>query len=120
MEFKKSVTDDVVNASTYVNESETKEEYASFTEESESTRIMEIEDVFHIAGRGVVVTGVIEDSAVSVHENVVVNGKTYVVSGIEHYKKLIETATKDMGVGILFNGAVKNEFKRGDIIFKNN
>lgn len=114
-----NVTDDIVNASSFESSNDSEIYDAIFSDESKNTCIMEIEDVFSIAGRGVVVTGVVKDTSVSAKETVLINDKPYVVTAIEHYKKLIDTATKDMGVGILINGAKSSEFKKGDIIYKN-
>ncbi len=87
-------------------------------EKQENPKILTIYDVFYISGRGMVVTGVIENGTIKLNEIVTINNKQYEIGGIEESKKLIESATVGMSVGILFKGAGRNDLKKGDIIYK--
>ncbi len=80
--------------------------------------IMTIEDMFDIAGRGTVITGTVQSGTISVGESVVINNKSFVVRGLENYKKMINTASEGMGVGMLLQGVGKNDFKVGDMVYK--
>ena len=86
--------------------------------ENSQPNIMTIEDMFVIAGRGTVITGTIVNDKISVGETVVINNKTFIVSGLESYKKMINTASEGMGIGMLLQGAEKNDFKVGDLVYK--
>lgn len=87
-------------------------------EENSQPNIMTIEDIFTIAGRGTVITGTVQNGKISVGEAVVINNKAFVVQGLEHYKKMINTATEGMGIGMLLQDVEKNDFKVGDLVYK--
>ncbi len=84
----------------------------------ENIKIMTIYDVFYITGRGMVVTGLIENGTIKLNDIVSINNKQYEIGGIEESRKLIESADAGMNVGILFKGAGRNDLKKGDIIYK--
>lgn len=86
--------------------------------EDSKAKLMTVEDVFSIAGRGVIVTGTIESGAVCVNETVIINGKAYIVAGLENFRKMINTASEGMGVGMLLKGASQKDFKAGDVVYK--
>ena len=86
--------------------------------EQQEGALMAVEDVFHIFGRGTVIVGTIQSGTVSVGESVTANGKVYVVAALEIFKKLINTASRGMVVGMLLKDAVKKDFKRGDLVYK--
>lgn len=64
------------------------------------------------------ITGVIEDGTVSINDYIIINDHSYKVLGIESDRRLIETASKEMSVGILINNVHKNEIPVGGIITK--
>lgn len=84
----------------------------------EQVRLMTIEDVFTITGRGTVITGAIENGTVSINDTVIVNNIPFVVTGIEQFRKIINTASAGMSVGILLRGATKENCRAGDFVYK--
>src|SRR5690242_797259 len=84
--------------------------------------MMPIEDVFSIEGRGTVVTGRIERGQVKVNEPVEIVGikdttKT-VVTGVEMFKKLLDSGDAGMNVGCLIRGVKRDEVERGQVLAK--
>jgi len=77
---------------------------------------MMVEDVFTITGRGTVVTGRVEVGIVRTGDIVRVNGTPYTVTGIEAFRKNMDSATAGDNVGLLLRNANRAAFKRGDII----
>lgn len=100
----------------------TKEEHTEPKEPAEKrdsgTRLMTVEDVFTISGRETVITGTIENGTVSINETVIINNRPFVVTGLEQFRKLINTASAGMGVGMLLRGATKDDFRSGDVVYK--
>jgi elongation factor Tu len=70
--------------------------------------LMPIEDVFSISGRGTVVTGRIERGVVNVGDNVEIVGikdtTTTVVTGVEMFRKLLDSGEAGDNVGCLLRG----------------
>ena len=84
--------------------------------------MMPIEDVFSIEGRGTVVTGRIERGQIRVNEPVEIVGikettKT-VVTGVEMFKKLLDSGDAGMNVGCLIRGVKRDEVERGQVLAK--
>lgn len=81
---------------------------------------LRVEDVFTIAARGSVVTGVIEGGPMSVGDVVSweLNGRTMSasISGIEKFRKRLTVANVGDNVGILLKGVNRDEIKKGCII----
>lgn len=83
-----------------------------------------VEDVFSITGRGTVIVGKVESGSVSVGDTVKIldsNGyekQITTVTGIEMFRKLLNTATVGDNVGLLLRGVDRNAVKRGDVIVK--
>lgn len=82
-----------------------------------------VEDVFSISGRGTVITGKIESGSVSVGDEVIIqrtdgSRQAAVVSGIEMFRKLKDTAIAGENVGILLRNVRRNEIGRGDVLLK--
>ena len=80
-----------------------------------------VQDVFTITGRGTVVTGMIESGQVSVGESVQLRRttgecKTVQVTGLEVFRKMLDTATEGMNVGILVSDVTKSDIGRGDVL----
>ncbi len=84
--------------------------------------LMPVEDVFSITGRGTVGTGRVERGEVKVGENVEIVGikpthKT-VVTGIEMFRKLLDSGQAGDNVGLLLRGIEKSQLERGQVIAK--
>jgi len=82
--------------------------------------LMSVEDVFSITGRGTVATGRIERGVVKVNDNVEIVGlrdtQTTVVTGIEMFRKLLESGQAGDNVGILLRGIDKEGIERGQVL----
>ncbi|MCM3660842.1 elongation factor Tu [Georgenia satyanarayanai] len=85
--------------------------------------LMPIEDVFTITGRGTVVTGRVERGALKVNDEVEIVGikekstKT-TVTGVEMFRKLLDTAEAGENVGLLLRGTKREEVERGQVVVK--
>ena len=84
--------------------------------------LMPIEDVFSISGRGTVVTGRIERGQVKVGEEVEIIGirdttKT-VVTGVEMFRKLLDSGQAGDNVGALLRGIDREGVERGQVLCK--
>ena len=84
--------------------------------------LMPIEDVFSISGRGTVVTGRIERGIVKVGEEVEIIGikpttKT-VVTGVEMFRKLLDSGEAGDNVGCLLRGVEREGVQRGPVLAK--
>jgi elongation factor Tu len=85
--------------------------------------LMPIEDVFTITGRGTVVTGKIERGVLKVNEEVEIVGikpKSFktTVTGIEMFRKLLDTAQAGDNAGLLLRGTKREEVERGQVVVK--
>ena len=84
--------------------------------------LMAIEDVFSIKGRGTVVTGRIERGKVVVNDEVEILGftdpKKTVVTGVEMFRKLLDSGQAGDNVGCLLRGIEKDEVERGQVLSK--
>ena len=84
--------------------------------------LMPVEDVFSITGRGTVATGRVERGTVKLAEEVELIGlgahKKTVVTGIEMFRKELDSAIAGDNAGILLRGVDKNEIERGMVIAK--
>ena len=82
--------------------------------------LMPIEDVFGIKGRGTVVTGRIERGVVAVGDSVEIVGikdtETTVVTGVEMFKKLLDTGEAGDNVGCLLRGVDREDVERGQVL----
>jgi elongation factor Tu len=84
--------------------------------------LMPIEDVFSISGRGTVVTGRIERGIVKVGDEVEIVGlkpttKT-VVTGVEMFRKLLDSGEAGDNIGALLRGTKREEVERGQVLAK--
>jgi elongation factor Tu len=90
--------------------------------EMEKPFLMPIEDVFSISGRGTVVTGRIERGHVKVGEEVEIVGikdtRKTVVTGVEMFKKLLDSGMAGDNVGLLLRGVDRKEVERGQVVAK--
>src|SRR5919199_1161311 len=80
------------------------------------------EDIFSISGRGTVATGRIERGQVKVGEEVEIVGirptRKTVVTGVEMFKKLLDSGMAGDNVGLLLRGVDRKEIERGQVISK--
>ncbi len=91
--------------------------------ENEKPFLMPVEDVFSITGRGTVATGRIETGIVKVGEELEIIGlgekpKKTVCTGVEMFRKLLDSGEAGDNVGLLLRGVDKKEIKRGQVIAK--
>src|ERR1700749_3127992 len=84
--------------------------------------LMPVEDIFTIQGRGTVATGRIERGTVKVNEQVEIIGirdtRTTVVTGVEMFKKLLDSGVAGDNVGLLLRGVERKDVERGQVIAK--
>ena len=84
--------------------------------------LMPVEDVFSITGRGTVATGRVERGQVKLAEEVELIGlgvhKKTVVTGVEMFRKELDSAIAGDNAGILLRGVDKNEIERGMVLAK--
>ena len=85
--------------------------------------LMPVEDVFSISGRGTVATGRVERGVLKLNETVEIVGlyeekKTTVITGIEMFHKLMDSAEAGDNIGALLRGIQKNEIERGQVLCK--
>jgi elongation factor Tu len=84
--------------------------------------LMSVEDVFSITGRGTVGTGRIERGQCKVGEEVELVGlghqKKSVITGVEMFRKELDSGQAGDNVGLLLRGVEKNELERGMVIAK--
>jgi elongation factor Tu len=84
--------------------------------------LMPVEDVFNIEGRGTVATGRVERGVLKKMDEVEIVGlkataKT-VVTDIEMFRKLLDSAEAGENVGVLLRGTKKEDIERGQVICK--
>ncbi len=85
--------------------------------------LMPVEDVFSISGRGTVATGRVERGTIKMADVVEIVGlsdesRSTVVTGIEMFHKLMDSAEAGDNVGLLLRGIQKNEIERGQVLAK--
>ena len=84
--------------------------------------LMPIEDVFSISGRGTVVTGRVETGVVKVGEEVEIVGlkdtRKTVVTGVEMFRKLLDSGQAGDNIGALIRGVGREEVERGQVLCK--
>ncbi len=84
--------------------------------------LMPLEDVFGIKGRGTVVTGRIERGLVKVGDDVEIIGikdtRKVVVTGVEMFKKLLDSGQAGDNVGCLLRGIERTDVERGQVLAK--
>ena len=85
--------------------------------------LMPVEDVFSITGRGTVATGRVERGTVKMGDTVEIIGltderKTTVITGVEMFRKLLDSAEAGDNVGLLLRGIDKKGVERGQVLCK--
>lgn len=85
--------------------------------------LMPVEDVFTITGRGTVATGRVERGTLKIQDNIEIVGlapeitKT-VVTGIEMFRKLLDSAFAGDNIGALLRGIQRTDIERGQVLAK--
>ncbi len=84
--------------------------------------LMAVEDVFSIEGRGTVATGRIERGIVKVQDEIEIIGlepsRKTVVTGVEMFRKLLDSGQAGDNVGCLLRGVKRDEVQRGQVLAK--
>ena len=85
--------------------------------------LMPVEDVFSITGRGTVATGRVERGQLKIQDEVEIVGlkeesRKVVVTGIEMFRKLLDSAEAGDNIGALLRGVQRNEIERGQVLAK--
>ena len=85
--------------------------------------LMPVEDVFTITGRGTVATGRVERGVVKVSDTIEIVGmtdkpKSTVVTGVEMFRKLLDSAVAGDNIGALLRGVERKEIERGQVLAK--
>jgi len=84
--------------------------------------LMAIEDVFNIEGRGTVATGRVERGVLRKNEEVEIVGlrptQKTVVTDIEMFRKVLDSAEAGDNVGVLLRGIKKTDIERGQVLAK--
>ncbi len=85
--------------------------------------LMAVEDVFTITGRGTVATGRVERGVLKTGEEVELIGfrdetRKTVVTSIEMFRKILDTAEAGDNVGLLLRGVDRDDIERGMVVAK--
>ena len=84
--------------------------------------LMPVEDVFTISGRGTVATGRVEQGVVKTGEEVEIVGikdtKKTVCTGVEMFRKLLDTGEAGDNIGALLRGVERADIERGQVLAK--
>ena len=85
--------------------------------------LMPVEDVFSITGRGTVATGRVERGIVKMGDVVEIVGlsdekKSTTITGVEMFRKLLDSAEAGDNVGLLLRGIDKKAIERGQVLCK--
>ncbi|MFO7827825.1 MAG: elongation factor Tu [Bacteroidales bacterium] len=91
--------------------------------DKEKPFVMPVEDVFSITGRGTVATGRIETGVVNTGDEIALIGlgaeaRKTVCTGVEMFRKILDTGEAGDNVGLLLRGVDKKEIKRGMVLAK--
>ena len=89
--------------------------------DEEKPFLMPIEDVFHIHGRGTVVTGRVERGAMEPMTDVEIVGlsdetRKTVVTSMEMFHKTLESVVAGDNAGLLLRGVDRDEVQRGQVV----
>ena len=93
------------------------------TRDTEKPFLMPVEDVFTITGRGTVATGRVERGELKLNDTVEIVGledetKSTVVTGIEMFRKMLDTAVAGDNIGALLRGVDRKDIVRGQVLAK--
>jgi len=92
------------------------------TREIDKPFLMPVEDVFSITGRGTVATGRVERGQIKTGEDIEIVGikptKKSVVTGVEMFRKLLDSGQAGDNIGVLLRGIEKADVERGQVLAK--
>ena len=92
------------------------------TRDTDKPFLMPVEDVMTITGRGTVATGRVERGALNQGDTVEIVGiketKSTVVTGIEMFRKTLDSAVAGDNIGALLRGIDRTEIERGQVLAK--
>jgi elongation factor Tu len=92
------------------------------TRDIDKSFLMPVEDVFSISGRGTVATGRIESGVIETGEEIEIVGiadtKKSVCTGVEMFRKLLDSGEAGDNVGILLRGVERDDIQRGQVLCK--
>ncbi len=85
--------------------------------------LMPVEDVFTITGRGTVATGRVERGTLNLSDEVEIVGlvedkRSVVVTGIEMFRKMLDSAQAGDNIGALLRGVDRKDIERGQVLAK--
>ena len=84
--------------------------------------LMSVEDIFTIQGRGTVVTGRVDRGELKLNEEIEIVGlratKKSVVTGLEMFRKSLDSTMAGDNVGVLLRGIEKGDVERGQVLAK--
>ena len=85
--------------------------------------LMPVEDVFTITGRGTVATGRVERGTLKLNDELEIVGgreenRKTTATGIEMFRKLLDTAEAGDNIGALLRGVNRDEIERGQVLCK--
>lgn len=91
--------------------------------DTEKPFLLPVEDVFSITGRGTVASGRIDRGAIHVGDEVEIIGmkdetKKAIITGIEMFRKTLESGEAGDNVGLLLRGITRDEIERGQVLAK--
>ena len=91
--------------------------------DTEKPFLMPVEDVFTIQGRGTVATGRVERGTIKTNDEIEIVGlghdsKKTTITGVEMFRKTLDTAEAGDNVGLLLRGVEKTDIERGQVIAK--
>jgi len=90
--------------------------------DGEKPFLMPVEDVFTITGRGTVATGRVERGSVKLGDTVEIIGmgskKSTTITGIEMFRKNLDSAIAGDNAGILLRGIERKDIERGQVLAK--
>ena len=93
------------------------------TRDTDKTFLMPVEDVFTITGRGTVATGRVERGEIKVGDVIEIVGmaeesKQTTITGVEMFRKLLDSAVAGDNIGALLRGVDRKEIERGQVLAK--
>ena len=91
--------------------------------ETDKPFLMPVEDVFTITGRGTVATGRVERGTLKLNDELEIVGiqeesRKTVCTGIEMFRKLLDSAQAGDNIGALLRGVQRTEIQRGQCLVK--
>ena len=93
------------------------------TRDTDKPLLIPVEDVFTITGRGTVATGRVERGELKLGDTVEIVGlseekKSTTVTGIEMFRKMLDSAVAGDNIGALLRGVDRKEIERGQVLAK--